>query len=271
MSQIRRTAQIVTCCGKCSCYVWYSSDAAVLYEKSSVGVPGEADENWWKHQISSTYSTANMHFPWGHLMKWEINTHLWILWWWWWRTHTHTHTHTLSPTASIKSGMLCLNPPLTGCVEELSRAKHLELSEGPQKQGLAAACRLCLYSQDGIDANGAAPQPTTCIISSNALTTRGCLLSHSLEFYSSIVFVRRCSLQPLEKKLRNSRYWHLFILQERKRQGSHPLVIMQRVPLCVATFWKPNHRTKTFIVFDAGLLYCHTLRPIHKIFSSSQI
>ena len=186
-------------------------------------------------------------------------------------THTHTHTHTLSPTVSIKSGMLCLNPPLTGCVEELSRAKHLELSEGPQKQGLAAACRLCLYSQDGIDANGAAPQPTTCIISSNALTTRGCLLSHSLEFYSSIVFVRRCSLQPLEKKLRNSRYWHLFFLQKRKRQGSHPLVIMQRVPLCVATFWKPNHRTKTFIVFDAGLLYCHTLRPIHNIFSSSQI
>lgn len=111
----------------------------------------------------------------------------------------HTHTHTLSPTASFKSGMLCLNPPLTGCVEELSRAKHLELSEGPQKQGLAAACRLCLCSQDGIDANGAAPRPTTCIISSNTLTTRGCLLSHSLEFYSSIVFVRRCSLQPLEK------------------------------------------------------------------------
>lgn len=194
VSQIRRTAQIVTCCGKCSCCVWYSSDAAVLYEKSSVGVPGEADENWWKHQISSTYSTVNVHFPWGHLMKWEINTHLWILQWWW-----HTHTHTLSPTASFKSGMLCLNPPLTGCVEELSRAKHLELSEGPQKQGLAAACRLCLCSQDGIDANGAAPWPTTCIISSNTLTTRGCLLSHSLEFYSSIVFVRRCSLQPLEK------------------------------------------------------------------------
>lgn len=88
VSQIRRTAQIVTCCGKCSSYVWYSSDAAVLYEKSSVGVPGEADENWWKHQISSTYSTVNVHFPWGHLMKWEINTHLWILRWWW---HTHTH------------------------------------------------------------------------------------------------------------------------------------------------------------------------------------
>lgn len=100
VSQIRRTAQIVTCCGKCSCCVWYSSDAAVLYEKSSVGVPGEADENWWKHQISSTYSTANVHFPWGHLMKWEINTHLWILQWWW---HTHTHTH-YPPLPALKVG-----------------------------------------------------------------------------------------------------------------------------------------------------------------------
>lgn len=127
-------AQTVKRCCKCLCDIWPSSETTMLCQNSSSGLRTGCWKLSWP-QISRYFTSVNsVYYPAG--------------------THDEKgdkHTTSLSPSwcrtnnppfPALKSGVLSLNHPSLE-VGELSGGKHLEWSEGPQKRGLAATCRLC--------------------------------------------------------------------------------------------------------------------------------